>query len=486
MSEVVALAVIGAGPAGMSAAIAAREQGVDVLVLDEHGAPGGQIYRNVETVAAGRPHAARALGEEYLAGAEIVRAFRNCGARFLPHTSVWELSAVARRANADAPFEIGILHGGEADIVRARCVIAATGAQERAVPIPGATLPGVMSVGAAQTLLKRSGLVPDMPAVIAGSGPLVYLVACQFLRAGAPLRAVLFTTAPAARVRRHPRALPAALAMPLALHKGLGWRRELACGEVEVQSVSDLAIEGTDRVSCLHFTHRGRRRSMETSLLLLHEGVVPSVHLTLAAQIEHVWDQRQHGFRPRRDEWGSTSEREVLVAGDGAGILGAEAAVDSGRVAAFDAARRLGNIDFRRRNALARPHRAALARHRRFREFLDIVFEPEAAVLCPSHPKAVVCHCEEVSVADIERVIADGFPGPNEAKAFTRCGMGPCQGRMCATALSEIFAARRQTSVGTVGHYRIRPPIKPLSVGELAGLGNAGPGVATGPVVHFS
>ena len=480
MSEVVELAVIGAGPAGMSAAIAASEQGVEVLVLDEQAAPGGQIYRNVETVAARRPHAARALGEEYLAGADIVRAFRNCGARFLPHTSVWELSAAARRADADAPFEIGILRGGVAEIVRAHCVIAATGAQERAVPLLGATLPGVMSVGAAQTLLKNSGLVPDTPAVIAGSGPLVYLVACQFLRAGAPLRAVLFTTAPAARVRRHPRALPAALAMPGSLRKGIAWRRALARADVEVLHVGDLAIEGADQVSRLRFTHRGRGRSMEAPLVLLHEGVIPSVHLTLAAQIEHVWDERQHGFRPRCDEWGSTSEGGVLVAGDGAGILGAEAAVDSGRVAAFEAARRLGNIEFRRRDALARPHRAGLARQRRFREFLDIVFEPDAAVLCPSHPTAVVCRCEEVSVADIDRVTAHGCPGPNQAKAFTRCGMGPCQGRMCATAVSEIFAARRQLDVGVIGHYRIRPPVKPLNVGELAGLEDTGTESADG------
>ena len=470
MSNVVDLAIVGAGPAGMSAAIAAHEQGVEVLVLDEQAAPGGQIYRNVEAVAAGRPLAARALGEEYLSGAEIVRAFRACGARYRPRTAVWELSAVARRSNADAPFEMGILRGGVAAIVHARCVIVATGALERAVPIPGATLPGVMSVGAAQTLLKSSGLVPDAPAVVAGSGPLVYLVAGQLLRAGAPLRAVLFTAAPAVRIRRLVPALTAALSQPGSLRKGLGWRRELARGGVEVRNVGNLAMEGADRVESVRFTQRGRSRTLQAPLVLLHEGVIPNVHLTLAAQIEHVWDGRQHGFRPARDRWGNTSEPGLLVAGDGAGILGAEAAMDAGRVAALEAAHRLGKIDSRRRDALARPHRSALARHRRFREFLDVAFEPDAAVLRPSDPTVTLCRCEEVTVAGIDRVIAHGCLGPNQAKAFTRCGMGPCQGRMCATLVSEIFAERRRTSVGEVGHYRIRPPVKPLSVGELAGL----------------
>ena len=486
MREIVDLAIVGAGPAGMTAALAACEFGVDVLVLDEQAAPGGQIYRNVETVAAGRSNAARALGEDYLAGAALVGEFRECDARYLPYTSVWELASVTRQTDADAPFEIGVVRSGVAEIVRARCVITATGAQERAVPIPGATLPGVMSVGAAQTLLKSSGLVPDAPAVIAGSGPLVYLVASQLLRAGTPLRAVLFTTAPAVRIRRHPRALPAALAMPGALRKGLAWRRELARGDVEVLHIGNFAIDGVDRVESVRFTHRGQTRSMQAPLVLLHEGVVPNVHLTLAAQIEHVWDERQHGFRPARDQWGNTNEPGLLVAGDGAGILGAEAAKDAGRVAALEAAHRLGKIDSRRRDALARPHRSALARCHRFREFLDVAFEPDAAVLCPTDPTVTLCRCEEVTVAEIDRVAAHGCAGPNQAKAFTRCGMGPCQGRMCATLVSEIFAKRRQTCVGEVGHYRVRPPVKPLTVGELAALGNTGPSAATGAVVPFS
>ena len=191
---------------------------------------------------------------------------------------------------------------------------------------------------------------------------------------------------------------------------------------------------------------------------------------------EHVWDGPQHAFRPMADEWGATSGPGVLVAGDGARILGAEAAVDTGRIAAFEAAQYLGRIDSRRRDDLARPHRASLSRHRRFREFLNLAFEPGAAALRPSDPTVTVCRCEEVTVAGMERVIAHGCPGPNQAKAFTRCGMGPCQGRMCATAVSEMFAERRHVGVGAVGHYRIRPPVKPVTVGELAGLEGTGSG----------
>ena len=480
MSETVGLAIIGAGPAGMSAAIAAREHGADVLVLDEQAAPGGQIYRNVETVTAERPETARVLGRDYAAGAVLARVFRRCGAEYSPRTSVWEVSTVARREDARAPLELGILRDGVAEIVRAHCVIVASGAQERAVPVPGATLPGVMGAGGAQSLLKGAGLVPDVPVVVAGSGPLVYLVAWQLVRAGAPVRAMLLTM-PAGWMSRAGGTLPEALAMPGALFKGVGWRRALAARGVNVMQISDLVIEGRNRVESVRFRHCGRERSMQASLVLLHEGVIPNAHLTLAAQLDHAWDARQHAFRPAVDEWGRTSESGVLVAGDGARILGAEAAVETGRIAALEAAYRLGRIRARQRDALARPHRASLARHRRFREFLDFTFEPGPSARRPSDPAVIVCRCEEVTVAEIERVVAHGCPGPNQAKAFTRCGMGPCQGRMCATVVSETFAERRHAGVGTVGHYRIRPPVKPVTVGELAGLEGTGSGPADRP-----
>ncbi len=533
MSGTVGLAIIGAGPAGMSAAIAARKHGADVLVLDEQAAPGGQIYRNVETVTAERPETAQVLGRDYTAGAALVRAFRKCGAEYSPRTSVWELSPAARREDARAPLEIGILRGGGAEIVRAHCVIVASGAQERAVPGPGATLPGVMGAGGAQSLMKSAGLVPGVPVVIAGSGPLVYLVAWQLVRAGAPVRAVLLTM-PDGWMGRAAGTLPEALAMPGALFKGIGWRRALTrkfhrfpaagadltafaalntarvldvptgtparpdsrspceishlrtlasrIGEisgltargVQVMPARDLVIEGRNQVESVRFRHRGREHSIPASLVLLHEGVIPNAHLTLAAGLDHAWDGRQHAFRPVIDAWGRTSEPGVLVAGDGARILGAEAAVETGRIAGFEAAYRLGRIGAHQRDALARPHRAALARHRRFREFLDLTFEPGPASRRPSDPTVTVCRCEEVTVAEIERVIGTGCPGPNQAKAFTRCGMGPCQGRMCATVVSEIFAERQHIGVGAVGHCRIRPPVKPVTVGELAGLEEAG------------
>ena len=424
MNEAVGLAVIGAGPAGMAAAIAAREHGTDALVLDEQPAPGGQIYRNVEAVVAGRPDAARVLGGDYVAGAVLVRAFRNCGAEYSPRTSVWEVSTVARREDAGAPLELGVLRDGVAEIVRAHCVIVAAGAQERAVPVRGATLPGVMGAGGAQSLLKGSGLVPDMPVVLAGSGPLVYLVAWQLVRAGAPLRAVLLTM-PAGWMSaggRHPAGSARGARCACSRASAGGARSQAAWSRRSCTSAHDLAIEGREsgRVGAVHGTVAGNA---------VHAGLARApargCHPQRASHPRGAnWTTcgtpRQHAFRPAVDEWGSHKRRPgCWLRGTARRILGAEAAVETG-----SGSRRLrrrivsGGVRAHQRDALARPHRASIARHRRFREFLDLRrSSPGTAVRRPSNPAVTVCRCEEVTVAEIEaRRMATGMPGPRSGQ----------------------------------------------------------------------
>ena len=179
------LVVVGGGPAGLAAAATAAGHGLDTVLMDEQPSPGGQIYRNVEANADAAPETAGILGGDYSAGLRLVEAFRESSARFEPLTSVWQV---------EPDGTVGTLHDGRAALVRARRVIVAAGAMERPMPIPGWTLPGVMTAGAAQTLLKGAGLVPDGPAVLAGNGPLLYLVAWQLVSAGVEVRAILDTT----------------------------------------------------------------------------------------------------------------------------------------------------------------------------------------------------------------------------------------------------------------------------------------------------
>jgi thioredoxin reductase len=179
------LAIIGAGPAGMAAAVLAGELGLAVVVLDEQPAPGGQIYRNIE-----RAGDAAALGASYLRGAALARAFRVAAHDYRPGASVWHVETAAGQ-----PCRLWLLRDGRVGQVHARRVLLAAGATERPVPVPGWTLPGVMTVGALQILLKAAGMTPEGPVVLVGNGPLLYLTAVQLAAAGGQVAAVLLTGA---------------------------------------------------------------------------------------------------------------------------------------------------------------------------------------------------------------------------------------------------------------------------------------------------
>ena len=475
----VELAIVGAGPVGMAAAVEAARRGVRVVVYDEQSAPGGQIYRNVERVAAERAETARALGEDYLAGKALVEAFRACGAEHVGGASVWEIDS--DRASGGG-LTLGVSRDGNAELIRADAVVVATGAMERPTPVPGWTVPGVMSAGASQTLLKASGLVPEVPVLVAGSGPLVYLAAWQLVRAGVDLVAV-WGTAPRSRAIAALPSLPRALLTGASqLARGLRWLRALRRAGVAVEDgVRDLRIEGVDRVEAVSALVRGRRRRCAVGLVLLHEGVVPSTSLAMAAGCEHGWDERQRCWAPRTDPRGESSVEGLYVAGDAAGIGGAQAAATRGRIAALGAACRLGRIEARVRDAQLSALRARLERQLGIRPFLDRLYPPSGDVVRPVDEDVVVCRCEAVTRGELLEVVDMGCTGPNQAKAFTRCGMGPCQGAMCGLTVSELFATRRGVSVAEIGHYRARAPVKPLTVAELAGVaGLADPPAAGG------
>lgn len=449
------LVVIGAGPAGLAAATLAAEKGIETLLLDEQAGPGGQIYRAIDR----SPLADRAvLGADYWKGEALLAAFRAGAAVYQPNAAVWQVNRGR---------EIGVTVGGAARLLRAERVILATGALERPFPVPGWTLPGVMTAGAGQILLKASGLVPEGRVVLAGLGPLLYLIAWQYLRAGVPIAAILETTARPSRMAALTR-LPGFLASTY-LRKGMSLLAEVRRRTRVVGNVQRIAAEGDGRLERVVFGRGGEEETIPADLLLLHQGVVPNVNLAMAAGCEHAWDRTQLCFAPALDRWGNSSVKGILVAGDGAGIGGAESAAHRGRLAGLDVAFQLARIDARARDWEAPRHAGQLARSMRGRAFLDRWYRPPDAFRLPEGD-TLVCRCEEVTARAIADTVALGCPGPNQMKAFLRSGMGPCQGRLCGLTVSELIARARGVPVDEVGYYRLRPPVKPLTLGELAQL----------------
>jgi octopine oxidase subunit A len=446
-------AIVGAGPAGMAAATRLRQMGASVLVADEGPAPGGQVWRGVEANVPGP--LAEALGSDYAKGASAVAAFRASGADYRPGAQVWQIQD---------GWRLFLTAGGKTSVVAARAILLATGAQERPAPFPGWTMPGVMTVGAAQILLKSGGLLPEGSLWIAGAGPLPLLYASQVLSLGGRMAGFLDTAPrPGLGAARH---LPAVLRDVASLRKGIAWLRQLRrSGCRIVRGATAIAAEGEGRLQRLRWSIDGRTEIAEAAVLLVHEGVVPQVHASLALGCAHHWRADQGCLVPSLDAWGQTSRPGIFVAGDAGGIGGWAAAALGGEIAALGLARHLGlggDIEVQRREV---DHRRAQALA--IRPLLDALYPPPRQRIADD---TIVCRCEEVTAGAIRTAARAGAADPNAVKAATRAGMGPCQGRQCGYAVQALIADAHGIDCAEVGFFHIRPPLKPVTLGELADL----------------
>jgi hypothetical protein len=281
------------------------------------------------------------------------------------------------------------------------------------------------------------------------------------------LTAVLDTTAGGNYLRALARA-PGFAASPY-FAKGLRLMRAVRRELLVINKIARLEAHGRDRLESVTYEIPGRRpERIDADTLLLHQGVIPNLNLAISAGVAHSWSQAQLCFVPVLDEHGGTNVPGLAIAGDGAGIAGAEAAEARGRLAAIAAIRAL-----RRDFGMSGEEKAARASLRRFergRAFLDALFRPPAQFRRPEG-ETVVCRCEEIAAKQITHTAtALGCPGPNQMKAFLRCGMGPCQGRLCGLTVTELMAQARKVSPQEIGYYRLRPPVKPITLGEIAGL----------------
>jgi NADPH-dependent 2,4-dienoyl-CoA reductase/sulfur reductase-like enzyme len=442
------IAIIGAGPAGMAAAVEARRLGLSAIVVDEQRSPGGQIWRDVERAT--EADCSR-LGPDYARGKNLAAAFRASGAVYRPRCLVWHVDAPGRLLNASGP--------GGTFTIDARNIIVATGALERAMPVPGWHLPGVMTAGGLQILLKTSGLVSDR-AVLTGNGPLLWLIASQMVAAGVPPKALVEVATPGS-IRRSLWKLPGAMRDLKQLRKGLAMIQAVRRAGVAIyRNAGKVEVTGTGIASGLKFVCSKQTIQIATDCIAIHHGILPNPQVPRLLGCRHAWDEAQAAFRPEIDEYGETSVSGIFVAGDGAKTGGAVAAEITGSIAARRIAQLLGH------DAYPRQLRSTLAAALAIRPFLDTLYPPSAQCDVPLD-NTIICRCEEVTAGDIRAAIAIGAKGPNQAKAYLRCGMGPCQGRVCGTTVSRLIASELNINEEKVGYYTVRPPIKPLPLRAL-------------------
>ena len=450
--------IVGAGPAGLAAACAARSCGLTVTLRDEQAAPGGQLLRNVESPLA------QALMDprEREAGLRLVEDFRGSGATYVPRAVVWGMEGRYLSFSVDnVPQRLSAAN-----------VILAPGGMERPVPFPGWTLPGVMGAGGADILLRSGGSLTadkDAPVVLAGNGPLLLLLAGHLLDAGVRIAAWLDTGSLSQRLLSGA-AMPAALLDPPYLGKGLRMALRVLRGGVPViRNARDIRALGADSLEKVSYAAKGETRELPAAVLLRHEGIIPRVQICNALGARLRWDRVQRCWYPDVDANGRTSLDGLYVAGDGAYVHGGDASRLKGWLAGIDAARRLGVISPAEAGRRAAGARRKLAVLRAARGFLRYVFAPDPKIF-DVPDETLVCRCECVSAGAIRKAVAEGFHEVNEVKRVTRCGMGQCQGRMCGPALAEITARAQGARPDAVGCLRMRSPFRPVKLETYCNL----------------
>ena len=454
--------IVGGGPAGLAAARTAARHGVRVVLVDENAELGGQYYRQMP--ATFRPPAPSKLGKESLEGRALIDEVRALGVELRLDAVVWGI--FDQRTVAIATQE-----GTER--IAAQAVILAPGAYDRPVPFPGWTLPGVITAGGAQNLMKGYRVLPGRRVLIAGSGPLLLVVAHYLLRGGAHVAGIC-EASPMRQLWRYAHRMVPHLNF---VQQGYRYWQEINAagipflpGHVIRRAIGSEAVTSAAVGPCDDEWRPvgDSERHFDVDALVVGYGFLSSLELGRLAGCEHMYEPRLGGYVPVRNRELESTVPGVFIVGDGAGVAGSAVALEEGHLAGLAVANRQGRLvgrDYAREASRARGRLLHLAG---FRRVMDDLYRFGPGLYALAGEDTTLCRCEEVTVAEAQRAVRDGCRQVNEVKAWTRVGMGRCQGRMCGPALAHLIAAATGAPVTDAGIFTPRPPAKPVPLAALA------------------
>jgi NADPH-dependent 2,4-dienoyl-CoA reductase/sulfur reductase-like enzyme len=444
--------IIGAGPSGVRCAETLAAAGLRPTVVDEGRRDGGQIYRRQPDNFT-RPYA-KLYGTEADKAQSLHESFDALRGKidYLPETLAWNI----------ADRKVHVMRDRQARALPYDALVICSGATDRLMPVKGWHYAGTYSLGAAQIALKAQACAIGRQVVFMGTGPLLYLVASQYLKAGAGVVAVLDTSPFMRRVS----SLPKLLARPAVLRNGLALVANLKREGVQVLTgITPLDIKGSPETGVQGVVirdNRGNERSFECDAVGMGYHLRPETQLADLARCAFRFDHETRQWLPEVGEDGRTSVPGVYLAGDGMKVLGADAAEIGGRLAAMAVLK-----DFKfpvAEHELGRL-REEQARMERFRRGLVQAFPWPAQQAAQLPDEALVCRCEAITAGELRRTVRDmGAQEANRAKALCRVGMGRCQGRYCGNAGAEVIAHAAGIPVEQVGRLRGQAPVKPLPI----------------------
>jgi glycine/D-amino acid oxidase-like deaminating enzyme/bacterioferritin-associated ferredoxin len=460
------LAVIGAGPGGLAAAKAAAESGIGVVLFDERSMPGGQFYKQMIPSLHGS--ADHPLDRQYTEGLQLIKDVQAAGCRILSGALVWRGSY-----DQDGNLELSVLHEGSALYYYPEQLIIATGAYDEPLPLPGWTLPGVMTAGAAQTFVRSYGVVPEGPVVVAGNGPLILQAAYELSRSGAEIAALISSAA--ISFDKLPDLVGMMLNNPKISLQGMCYLWELKRRRIPMITGHVVTrITGKTRAEAVVYApvdfkgnvKKSAEKRIEARTICQCYGLLPASELP--RQLGCRFEPASAGTGDLvavRGKDGQSSLPSVYIVGEAGGIGGAYMAIYQGRLAGWSVAEKLGKtvpVKFRHESL------QEFDRHRNFESHLSKALSGPALGLKLADDDTYICRCEEVTLAKIKEAIARGVTDMGTLKRLTRAGMGLCQGRYCGPYLARLLAEERGSPLTEKEYNMPQPPLKPIPLLVIA------------------
>ena len=453
--------IIGTGPAGISAAITAAKSGIEVTVLGEDPRIGGQIFRQIIPPLQAQRHYIETQNQ--ILFRRLNKELEKVHIHFLSNTVVWGI------------FEDKIIATDSKDhpLIKAKKLLIAEGAYETPVAFPGWTLPGVMTLGGIQILLKSQGVIPQGKILIAGTGPLLYFTAAQLVKNGANVIGVL----EASPLSQWMKWIFQLMRSPKLLWKGIQYLLILKKHRVPVYySHVVVKAQGEEHLEKIVFAKadkhwkplRRTEKTMKVDILGLNWGFVPSTIFSHMAGCEHECDPLMRWWIPKTNSNYETLREGIFVAGDCTGIGGVKLAVLEGKIAGTEVSFQLGRIS----KLMADRHQArlkkSLSRQQWYYEFLRKIYAFRSGLLHLLSDDTIICRCEEIDYKTITKIIEDGARHIDQIKRLLRVGMGRCQGRFCYPTLLGLLANILPLNELRKEDFSARPPAKPIPLKILS------------------
>ena len=455
--------IVGAGPGGMAAALRIAGSGLSVVVLDEGSRPGGQIFRQLPE---GFVHAhPPAEPPSHDAGHELLHSLTGTKIRIEPRATVWDARAPRGDERGCLWFEQGVASRA----LRCKAIVLAPGAMDRCVPFPGWTLPGVITAGAAQVMVRGYGVKPGSRAVIAGSGPLLLPTVTALASAGVTVVAALESAPRSAALR----ALPGVLRSGARLREAMFYARQLWRTGVSLKfSHAVFAAEGDGRVQRAVIGKLDRdgnpiassAKTVDVDVVCTGYGLIPSIEIGQRLGCTTTWNEARGGWHIDAVDFGATNVERVFAVGEIAGIGGSEVAIAEGQ-----AAGELVCAQLQQRAALTHVRDRAKS-VRSAADAMLRAFSVPRGVFSIAKDDTIVCRCEDVNAKAVRNASALHGDSLRAIKMGCRAGMGPCQGRICSPSVQAIASCG---NVRTWDEPVVQVPLKPVRTSTILGAPKA-------------